>query len=187
MNPNLETIENTSAAQLIFSFVNESPSNAHLKSSIFNNNYDQIFTRHTNVHLIYFLRKLFTIIEKNLNLISVPVVRSYQPTKFFMLFTLKKILNEDSIGKLTINNTKEFLDKYSDYESAFEKLIKTLMIQFDSNLKIRAEKENGYIEYKNLLRNTNEVNQLSNEVITGYKVLQIHQPDITLSKMLTKE
>ena len=158
----------------------------NLKSNIFNNNYDQIFTRHINVHLIYFLKKIFTIIEKNLNLISIPVVRSYQPSKFFMLFTLKKILIEDSIGKLVITDTKEFLEKYPTFEEALEKLIKTLLIQFDSTLKIKAEKEEGYIEYKNLLRNTNEVNQLSNEVITGYKVLQIHQPDISLNKMLTK-
>lgn len=182
----LEIIENTFAAQLIYSFINESPWNAHLKSSIFANNYDEIFTRHIDVHLIYFLRELFTVIENNLNLISIPVVRSYQPTKFFMLFTIKKILLEDSIGQLAIKNTKEFLIKYPKYIESFEKLIKTIMIQFDSNLKMKANKQDGHIEYKNLLRNTTEVNQLSTDVITGYKVLEVHQPDITLSKMLLK-
>jgi hypothetical protein len=187
INPDLETIENTFAAQLIHSFINESPWNAHLKSSIFANNYDQIFTRHIDVHLIFFLREIFTVIENNLNLISIPVVRSYQPTKFFVLFTIKKILADDSLGKLAIKNTKEFLSKNSKYIDSFEKLIKTILIQFDSNLKMKANKHDGHIEYKNLLRNTTEVNQLATDVITGYKVLEVHQPDITLSKMLQKK
>lgn len=186
VDPNLETIENTFAAQLIYSFVNESPWNAHLKSSIFANNYDEIFTRHIDVHLIYFLRELFTVIENNLILISIPVVRSYQPTKFFVLFTIKKILLDDAIGQLAIKNTKDFLVKHPKYIESFEKLIKTIMIQFDSNLKMKASKQDGHIEYKNLLRNTSEVNQLATDVITGYKVLEVHQPDITLSKMLLK-
>jgi hypothetical protein len=185
INDNIEVIENTFAAQLIFSFINESPSNAHLKSSIFLKDYDKIFTRHINIHLIYFLKKLFKIVEANLSYISIPVVRSYQPTKFFLLFTLKKILMDDEIGKLSINNTKEFLEKYPDYLESFEKLIKTIIIQFDSNLKNNTE-EDGHIEYKNLLRNSNEVKKLSNEIIKGYKVLEVHQPDITLSKMLVK-
>lgn len=186
INDNIEVIENTFAAQLIFSFINESPSNAHLKSSIFLKDYDKIFTRHINIHLIYFLKKLFKIVEANLSYISIPVVRSYQPTKFFLLFTLKKILMDDEIGKLSINNTKEFLQKYPDYLESFEKLIKTIIIQFDSNLKNNTE-EDGHIEYKNLLRNSNEVKKLSNEIIKGYKVLEVHQPDITLSKMLVNK
>lgn len=185
INENIEVIENTFAAQLIFSFINESPSNAHLKSSIFLKDYDKIFTRHINIHLIYFLKKIFKIIEANLSYISIPVVRSYQPTKFFLLFTLKKILMDDEIGKLSINNTKEFLQKYPNYLESFEKLIKTIIIQFDSNLKNNTE-EDGHIEYKNLLRNSNEVKKLSNEIIKGFKVLEVHQPDITLSKMLLK-
>lgn len=185
INENIEVIENTFAAQLIFSFINESPSNAHLKSSIFLKDYDKIFTRHINIHLVYFLKKIFKIIEANLSYISIPVVRSYQPTKFFLLFTLKKILMDDEIGKLSINNTKEFLEKYPNYLESFEKLIKTIIIQFDSNLKNNTE-EDGHIEYKNLLRNSNEVNKLSNEIIKGFKVLEVHQPNITLSKMLLK-
>ena len=185
INDNIEVIENTFAAQLIFSFMNESPSNAHLKSSIFLKDYDKIFTRHISIHLIYFLKKLFKIIEANLSYISIPVVKSYQPTKFFLLFTLKKILMDDEIGKLYINNTKEFLEKYPEYLESFEKLIKTIIIQFDSNLKNNTE-EDGHIEYKNLLRNSNEVKKLSNEIIKGFKVLEVHQPDITLSKMLIK-
>ena len=185
INDNIEVIENTFAAQLIFSFMNESPSNAHLKSSIFLKDYDKIFTRHISIHLIYFLKKLFKIIEVNLSYISIPVVKSYQPTKFFLLFTLKKILMDDEIGKLYINNTKEFLEKYPEYLESFEKLIKTIIIQFDSNLKNNTE-EDGHIEYKNLLRNSNEVKKLSNEIIKGFKVLEVHQPDITLSKMLIK-
>lgn len=183
-NPNIKVIENTFAAQLIFSFINESPANAHLKSTIFNNQYDQIFTRHINVHLIYILRKIYGIIDNNISLVSIPVVRSYQPTKFFLMYTLKRIVIEDEIGKLLINNSKEFIEKYPNYLLALEKLIRTIMIQFDSSLKLKADQEDGHIEYKNILRNAQEVKKLCNEVVTGYKVLQVHQPNIALGALI---
>lgn len=183
-DPSIEVIENTFAAQLIYSFVNESPFDAHLKSSLFSKHYHEIFTRHINVFLILFLKRLFDLIEKHIDKIKDPVVRSYLPTRFFILYIIKRVLKDDSVGVEFIDSTEKALQDYSaTLISAFDKLIQILIIQLNSNLEIRREGD-GYIDYKNILRNSSEVHKLAGDVISGYETLLVHHPENKLSELI---
>ncbi|MFC3812515.1 AIPR family protein [Lacihabitans lacunae] len=184
VNDGAVVIENTFAAQLIHSFSLESPFNSHLKTSTFSKQYDKIFTRHTDIHLIYFLNETFDLIQNNLDKINEPIVRSYQPTKFFILFVLKRIINESGINEEFNESTQKFLSKYSSKRKAgFEKLIQIIMIQLNSDLE-NLKDEDEYIDYKNILRNSTEGKKLANSIIKGYKILLVHNPENKLEELL---
>jgi len=184
VNDGAVIIENTFAAQLIHSFSLESPFNSHLKTSTFSKQYDKIFTRHTDIHLIYFLNETFDLIQINLDKINEPIVRSYQPTKFFILYVLKRIINESGINEEFNESTQKFLSKYSSKLNAgFEKLIQIIMIQLNSDLE-NLKDEDEYIDYKNILRNSTEGKKLANSIIKGYKILLVHNPENKLEELL---
>jgi hypothetical protein len=69
-----------------------------MKNQVFNNYYEKIFTRHVNAELIYFLNVLLKdIIEKEIEIIKIKTVRSYQPVKFFMIYLIKNIMKSDPV------------------------------------------------------------------------------------------
>jgi hypothetical protein len=184
INDGAVVIENSFAAQLIHSFVLESPFNSHLKTATFSKQYDKIFTRHTDIHLIYFLNELFSLIQKNLDKINEPIVRAYQPTKFFILYVLRRIINESDISDDFNESTKYFLTKYEEnLSSGFEKIIQIIMIQLNSDLE-NMKDDDEYIDYKNILRNSTEGKKLANSIIKGYKILLVHNPENKLEELL---
>ena len=186
INSDAIVIENTFAAQLIHSFTLESPFNSHLKTATFSKQYDKIFTRHTDIHLIYFLNEIFKLIQRNLDKIKEPIVRSYQPTKFFILYVLKRIINESEINEDFNESIKLFLTKYEDkFESGFEKIIQIIMIQLNSDLE-NLKDEDAYIDYKNILRNSTEGKKLANSIIKGYNILLVHNPENKIEELLKK-
>lgn len=184
INNDAVVIENTFAAQLIHSFTLESPFNSHLKTATFSKQYDKIFTRHTDIYLIYFLNEIFKLIQKNLDKIKEPIVRSYQPTKFFILYVLKRIINDSAINEDFNDSIKKFLVKYDGkFESGFEKIIQIVMIQLNSDLE-NLKDEDAYLDYKNILRNSIEGKKLANSIIKGYNILLVHNPENKLEELL---
>ena len=184
INDGAIVIENTFAAQIIHSFVLESPFNSHLKTATFSKQYDKIFTRHTDIHLIYFLNELFHLIQKNLNKINEPIVSSYQPTKFFILYVLKRIINESGISDDFNESAKDFITKYKiNLNSGFEKIIQIIMIQLNADLE-NMKDEDEYIDYKNILRNSTEGKKLANSIIKGYKILLVHNPENKIEELI---
>lgn len=184
INSDAVVIENTFAAQLIHSFTLESPFNSHLKTATFSKQYDKIFTRHTDIYLIYFLNEIFKLIQKNLDKIKEPIVRSYQPTKFFILYVLKRIINDSAINEDFNDSIKRFLVKYDGkFENGFEKIIQIVMIQLNSDLE-NLKDEDAYLDYKNILRNSIEGKKLANSIIKGYNILLVHNPENKLAELL---
>ena len=181
-----EIIENTFAAQLIYSFINEVPYNAHLKTSIFSKYYNKIFTRHTSVYLIYFLKKIYDSIVENIEDISEPIVRSYAPAKFFLLYVIKKIIEESEYKDLIINKTEDFVKEFSEtYSEAFSKIIKIIIIYFNHTLD-KMKDPDGYIDYKNLLRNQTSVKELQKEIVSHYKTSCILAEENKIENLLKK-
>lgn len=177
-------IENTFAAQLIYSFVLENPHDAHLKTKIFTKHYHEVFSRHTNEHLIFFLFELYNLIEENIGNVKEPVIRTYKPTRFLLLYLIKRIMIEDEVGKKFFESPKNFLNNYDEtIPDAFSKLIRILIIELNQNI-IDLREEDEYIDYKNLLRNAERVKRLANKINSGYERMLVHHEEDKLASLL---
>lgn len=182
-----EVIENTFAAQLIYSFVLEKPYEAHLKTKIFSTYHSDIFNRNVDEYLIYFLYKIYKLIESNIENIKEPIIRSYKLTRFFFLNLIKKVMQEDDVSKTFFQSPKDFFNNYNDrIENSFTKLIKFLMIEFNGVVDEERDSSSSYIEYKNLLRNSEEVARLTKKIFTIYQRSLVRHPEDKLQTLLNE-
>ncbi len=182
-----EVIENTFAAQLIYSFVLEKPYEAHLKTKIFSTYHSDIFNRNTNEYLIYFLYKIYKLIEDNISNIEDPVIRNYKLTRFFFLNLIKKVMKEDEMGNTFFQSPKDFYNDYEDrIENSFTKLIKFLMIEFNAVIDEERDSNSGYVDYKNLLRNSEEVVRLLKKIFKIYKRSLVRHSEDALGALLSE-
>lgn len=180
-----EVLENTFAAQLLHSFKLGNPHEAHLKNKIFTANYHKIFDRRVDAYMIYFLYRLYQLIDKHIDLIKEPIVRTYKPARFLLLYLIGLIMEEDPAGQEFMKSPKKFVIQHKEeYEEAFSKLIQILIIEL--NQSIDEEKDaDQYIDYKNILRNSERVKKLSKTVISGFKRGLVRHPEDSLSTLLS--
>jgi hypothetical protein len=181
-------IENTFAAQLIYSFIIERPDDAHLKTKVFSTYYNEIFTRRTDVFLINFLDILYGLVESNIENVKEKIVRTYKLTRYFILYCIKKIMNDDEIGNTFFEDYEKFIDHFNDsYMEAFSKLIQIIIIELNGYIeyeKNEAKKKDESVEFKNLLRNSEEVRKMANAITLAYKRLLVHHPEQRLGATL---
>ena len=183
-----EIIPNTFAAQLIYSFILEKPYEAHLKTKIFSTYHNDIFDRNTNEYLIYFLYKIYNLIEDNISNIDNTTIRSYKLTRFFFLNLIKKVMKEDRLGNTFFYSPKNFYNNYKDrIKNSFTKLIKILMIEFNAVIEDASDDNTGYVDYKNLLRNSEEVIHLLREIFRIYKRSLVRHPEEAVGALLSEE
>jgi predicted small secreted protein len=180
-----QVINNDFAAQLITSFYLKEPYTVHQKTQIFTDNYMKIFNMHINASYIYLLNEMYRAIDSNSDRIEDDGIRSYKLTKFFFLYVFRLILESDSIGKELLSNPKEFEAKYkTTYFSAFSKLFNLLVLDFNYLVTVEKQKMGGYFDYKNALRNQNEVAKLSGEISVAYKRQLVRHPEDSFSELV---
>lgn len=179
-----DVLENTFAAQLLYSFKLGNPHEAHLKNKIFTSHYHKIFDRRVDAFMIFFLYRLYQLIDKYVDQIKEPIVRTYKPARFLLLYLIGQIMNDDPAGKEFMNSPKKFVIQHEHkYEEAFSKLIQILIIEL--NLSIEEEKdEDEYIDYKNILRNSERTKKLSKTIIAGYQRSLIRHAEESLANLL---
>lgn len=178
-------IPNDFAAQLIASFVLKESYTAHQKTKLFTDNYQRIFSRHISPLLICLLWQMYGIINENCAVIDNPGARDYRTTRFFFMFLLREIFEEDPIGSELIRETVEFYKTYADkYRAAFDKLSRMLVLGFNNYVAVQQE-DGKFFDYKNVLRNAQLTKDMAREIITDYKRALIFNPEGTVSNLLT--
>lgn len=180
-----QVIDNDFAAQLITSFYLKEPYTVHQKTQIFTDNYMKIFNMHINASYIYLLNEMYRAIDDNCNQIEDEGIRSYKLTRFFFLYIFRLILEGDAIGKELLNNPSEFEAKYkAACYSAFTKLFNLLVVDFNYLVTEEKQKVDGYFDYKNALRNSNEVTKLTGNITVAYKRQLVRHPEDAFSQLI---
>jgi hypothetical protein len=176
-------IENDFAAQLITSFYLKEPYTAHQKTQIFTDNYNKIFNRHINASYIFLMAEMFRAIDDNRDQIEDEGIRSYKLTRFFFVYIFRLIFESDTGGRELLTNPLKFLTTYKDkYYNAFVKLFRLLVLDF--NYYVNNEKQKGYFDYKNNLRNATKVNEMANEIVVAYKRQLVRHPEDAFSQLI---
>ena len=176
-------IDNDFAAQLLTSFTLKEPHAAHQKTRIFTDNYNAVFNRYVNASQIFLLAEIYRAVDSNSHLIDDEGIRTYKLTRFFFVYVFRQLFENDPIGKTLIADPASFLKTYPNkYFGAFETLFKLLVLDFNNY--VSDQKQAGYFDYKNVLRNSPKVSAMANEILTAYKKLLVHHPEDAFSRMV---
>lgn len=166
------------AAQLIVGFYFEESYKTHLKTSFFSSDYEKIFSKNIDCHKIFLAYDIFSIINQNIDDVEDLKVRAYGLARYSILSMIKKILEDDSLGKQMIDNPKEFLtaEKLPVLEQSMRTLYKLVILDFNECIKDYIN-ENEFFDYKNLFKNREFCEKLINNVFTQHKKSIIRHPE----------
>jgi len=155
-----EVIDIDFAAQLLLAFYFKQPYNTHLKTKIFSDEYEKLFSRKTTCQKIYLANLIFKIINENTDKLSNLQIRGYGLSKFAILrfFRLKK---------------------------SIEKLFELISLDINAFIKEYIE-ENEFFDYKNLFKNTHFVDKMSIEIIRVHEKDMIRHPEDSFKEIFEK-
>lgn len=127
---------------------------------------------------------MYRAIQENSDKIEDEGVRSYKLTRFFFVFVFRLIFEYDPIGKELLKNPASFRQTYKGrYYDAFVKLFRQLVEDF--NYHVKGEKQNGYFDYKNVLRNAAKATALADEIVYAYKRALVRHSEDAFEKLIT--
>jgi hypothetical protein len=181
--PYQRVIENDFAGQLITSFFLREPHTAHQKSQLFADNYSKIFNRHINAAYIFLIAEIYRAIDENSRLIDDEGIRTYKLTRFFFVYVFRLIFEEDGFGQKLLMDPSVFLASYqSGYFEGFVKLFKFLVLDFNNY--VNEQKQTGYFDYKNTLRNATKVDEMARDMVTAYRRNLIRHPEDAFAQLI---
>jgi hypothetical protein len=161
-------ISNEDSGIHLWSFDLKQPWNIHRKYQIFDDKYVDLFARpEVNADRIIFLYTLNDIVEKSIPKIQNASFAKYSLTRYAILFIIRNILENDTIGKNIIENPKDYV-RNSNSRDIFIKSVRMLIedIMIDINGEIEELGEN--FDYKSSLRDENWVKELSTKITASY-------------------
>lgn len=166
-----KVISNEDAGRMLLTFDLNEPWNSHQKSQIFDEYYSKIFGRpEVNAKRIILVYEILSVIEGQLDQITHKQYAYYSATKYFLLYIISKIMQEDEVGK---NIYKNKLDIVSDSKALneFKRMIADILknnIIVDLNYFLKDEKNTAF-DYKKVSKNTTELQNLSMELLKDYE------------------
>jgi len=179
-------IDNGLAAQLLLSFYCTEPENAHQKYKLFDQNYSRIFSRDINAEQIYFVFRIFEAVSEAFRDVEDPLIRDYKLSKFFLIYVIRLLLNEDEIGRQIFEKPKVPILRHEEQiKEAIKKLAKMLVVEF--NYLVRSRKETGYFDYKSDLKSREEVRGMAMELTKAYQRGLVRHPEESFRAMLTRD
>ncbi|HBI16831.1 MAG: AIPR protein [Candidatus Moranbacteria bacterium GW2011_GWF2_34_56] len=162
-------IEKDFAAQLVEAVYLSKPHNTHLKQKLFGEDYNIIFSRNINAEKIYLASLLYGIVKENSNLLDNEKIRNYGLSLFFFSHILASIMKEDALGKDILNDPRDFVTKNEIIVLNTLKRIWELITP-DINFEIEeyATQNENFFDYKNLFKNTNFIQTMTNKIKSDY-------------------
>jgi len=166
-----KVISNEDAGRMLLTFDLNEPWNSHQKSQIFDEYYSKIFGRpEVNAKRIILVYEILSVVEDQLDQITHKQYAYYSATKYFLLYIISKIMQEDKVGKDIYKNKLDIVTNSKDL-SEFKRIIADILknnIIVDLNYFLKDEK-NAAFDYKKVSKNTTELQSLSMELLKDYE------------------
>ena len=178
-------IPNDFAAQMITAYVLCEPYSTHQKTEIFTEKYNAIFSRHLSPPLIFVLDLMYDEIDIACNEIKNSGARDYKTTRFFFMQLFRKILDDDSAGKLLLEDANRFYEAYDGKKvtDGFSSLAKLLVIGFDHYV-YNKEKDGSWFDYKNALRSASQTQDMTSQILLIYKTSLVLHPEGAFARLI---
>lgn len=180
-NSSVEIINNEISAQTLASFDLHEPWMTHQVSKLFDERFSDIFGRpEVDADRIVFLHELNKHVDEIItNNLSEPSISSYKLTKFFFIYTISLIINDNKYSREFVS-TKKYINK--DYLDEFllitADILQTLCIEFeylteendgdDESITIDGD-EALIFDYKTDLKSSTKSRALAKKMMKGYE------------------
>jgi hypothetical protein len=166
---NLISISNETAGILIMSFDLKTPWATHRKYQVFDDQYSEIFGRpEITAHHILLLHILEQIIIGKLPNISNQLIAKYALTKYIILYILRKIFEQDNVGRKLIAAPENFVFAKKDrahFVEAVTTIVDDIVIDFNGEVGSLGED----FDYRSRLREEVWVMKLTQEIVSSYQ------------------
>jgi len=164
-------ISNEDAGRMLLTFDLNEPWNSHQKSQIFDEYYSKIFGRpEVNAKRIILVYEILSIIEGQLDQIDHKQYAHYSATKYFLLYIISKIMQEDKLGKVIYKNNLDVVSDSKDLDE-FKRIITDILknnIVVELNYFLK-DAGNAAFDYKKVSKNTTELQDLSTVLLKDYE------------------
>jgi len=179
-------LDNDLAAQILLAFSVKRPWNSHQKWRLFDQDYSAVFTRHTTAPRIYLAFRLYQVIESVLDDVKDELIRSYKLARFFLLYVMRRILDQDELAKRILEAPSLPLAHHEDtILDAFTQLARLIIRQF--NHIVDREQEAGYFDYKSDLKSSDRVQAMAADILNGYETAVVMYPEASVRSLLTQK
>jgi len=182
-----EVIEVDLAAQLMISFYFQEPYNSHLKNKLLGDRYEQIFSRKITPGKIYLPFFIHNIIQENDGLLEPEQVRNYGLGKFAVLRFMGDVLRDEELGTKLCDSPDEYFteDMKEILKKSLTQLFKFVSIEINASIKEYVDDlpEGHLFDYKNLFKNRQFIDKISNEVLRGRKRALLRNPEDAFCEM----
>lgn len=178
-----EVIDNGLAAQLIMSGYKFKPYLTHLKASMFDQRYSEVFNRNIKASDILRYYDIYTAVNQVGDVIGNEGVSKYGLAKFTVVSILcKYIRNSSVLMELWIDIDQYIQDReaWKNLYNYFIKLIWKLI-----KVKLRKEEKVEGFTYKNYFKNEKDIDALLHEVITNIDI-QLDIADTDNTKLISR-
>ncbi|MEZ7748193.1 AIPR family protein [Gemella sanguinis] len=171
-------IDNGLAAQLIMSGYRFKPYLTHLKTSMFDQRYSEVFNRNTKASDILKYYDVYTAVNKVGNVIENEGVSKYGLAKFTVVAILCKYIKKSSILMGYWTDINIYIQYRENWEGVYTYFIKLIWKLIKRALN-KKEKEEEFT-YKNYFKNEKDIDALMDDVIEELDVqFDIAEKDIT--------
>ena len=174
-------IDNGLAAQLIMSGYKFKPYLTHLKASMFDQRYSDVFNRNIKASDILKFNDIYTAVNGVGDVIGNEGVSKYGLAKFAVVSILCKYIKNTSELVDLWSNTELYIENREKWNKLYIYFIKLIWKLIKVELQ-NQEKVEGFT-YKNYFKNENDIDKLMDEVITHIDI-QLDIAEKTPAKLI---
>lgn len=163
-----ELITNEEAGRLLLAFDLQEPESCHQVYKLFDEKYSEIFGRPAaTAHRIVFLFEIMKLITAAAEKIDYKPLAKYGLTRFFLLSTVRQLLELDADAKKAITNPHRILTspKRNAFFGALSEALGSLIIDLNYEVKNRA----ATFDYKGDLKSPVKIRELRDELVKSYE------------------
>lgn len=159
-------IENEEAGRLLLAFDVQEPWSTHQIYKIFDDDYAKIFARQqVNASRVVFLTKVSDLIASNLHMFEDKRVASYKLTRYFLLYTLRQILDESEMGRKIVADPSKILEGLWEQVA---KVLNDIIVGLITDLDDEIGELDSAFDYKSAFKSPVKVPELAGTLVRSY-------------------
>ncbi|WP_031359908.1 AIPR family protein [Caballeronia sordidicola] len=163
------SISNEDAGLLLIAFDLEEPWTTHRKYQIFEDRYAEIFGRpDVTADRIVLLHEIAEVLREKLPELKNQLIGKYVLTTFDMLLAVRRILEQDLVGKEMISTPKKFA-RSPEMRQRFRKMMESIISALVIDLDVETQDLADDFDYRGKLRDREYVVGLVNALVASYR------------------
>ncbi|WP_083294510.1 AIPR family protein [Burkholderia plantarii] len=162
-------ISNEEAGLLLIAFDLQEPWTTHRKYQIFEDRYAEIFGRpDVTADKIVFLHLLAGVLREKLPTLKNQLIGKYVLTIFVMLLAIRRILDQDAVGKDMISAPEKYV-RATETRKRFHKMMESIVSALVIDLDVETQDLAADFDYRGKLRDREYVVALVNALVASHR------------------